>query len=249
MDENQFIEITKKEYEQLIVQANYASNISQLSAGIAHEIRNPLTTIKGFIQLLAPHLTEIGKDEYANIALSEINRVNEMIFQFLNATKPKPTQISYIELNKLIKEVEILYESEAQLRNITIRTDLDPTNPIIYMDDHQLKQVIVNIIKNSIEAMEEPSRLGGHIDIRTEVNEDRVEISIHDNGCGMPSESIEKVFLPYYTTKTNGTGLGLSICKKIIEENSGHIQIHSTPHEGTDFRIDLPLVMEFRHPS
>lgn len=234
----------RRDYDEIMLQSVYNLNIGELAAGIAHEIRNPLTTIKGFIQLIKPYLTEVHKEEYATIALEEIDRANEILFQFLNAAKPQTNQVKQVSLNKLIKEISLLYEGEVNIRNITIKTVLDQSDPCLLTDEKQLKQVLVNIVKNAMDAISEANRLEGEITLYTETIENQARIIIRDNGCGMPEETVNKIFSPFYSTKVTGTGLGLSICKRIIDDQGGNIQIRSNPDDGTSFIISLPLKTE-----
>lgn len=227
----------KKEYDEMSLQSSYLANVGQLAAGIAHEIRNPLTTIKGFIQLMKPYLVEIEKEEYATIALEEIERANNILYEFLNAAKPHFNEAKQIDVNRLVKEIMILFEGEAHLRNITICNRLALETPSLFLEEHQLKQVLVNLVKNAIEAV--PAN-GGKIILSTEVRDELVIIRIEDNGCGMSEETVRHIFMPFYTTKATGTGLGLSVCHDIINQLGGEIEIKSQPGVGTDFLIYLP---------
>lgn len=216
--------------------------VSALAAGIAHEIRNPLTTVKGFIQLLKPYLTDIGKDYYADVALDEIDRVNNIIYEFLLATKPKVTGKFGITLSKLLYDLFIFYESETILHNIQLV--LHPVKEDIFLtiEIQQVKQVLANIIKNAIEAINEcQDERVGRIEICTQFTSKNVCIVISDNGIGMKKEMTQKLFQPFYTTKKKGTGIGLSICKEIIEANDGTIHVKSEYGQGTTFSICLPI--------
>lgn len=235
----------QKEYDDLALQSSYFANIGNLAAGIAHEIRNPLTTIKGFIQLVKPYLKEIEKEEYADISLDEIERTDRILYQFLNAAKPQKYETKIVCLNKLIKEMALLYEGEANLHSISIEVKLAQENPCILMDEYQLKQVLVNMMKNAFEAIRSSNRLQGRIHLSTEIHGNDAVMTIADNGCGMSQESVSALFTPFFTTKPAGTGLGLIICKNIISEYGGSIQINSSPGEGTTFQIGLPLQNEF----
>ncbi|TKC19252.1 two-component system sensor histidine kinase NtrB [Robertmurraya kyonggiensis] len=227
----------KKEFDEMSLQTSYLANVGQLAAGIAHEIRNPLTTIKGFIQLMKPYLVEIEKEEYAKIALEEIERANTILYEFLNAAKPHVNAAKQVEVNRLVKEIAILFEGEAHLKNISICTKLAPENPSLFLEEHQLKQVLVNLVKNAFEAV---PATGGEIGLNTEVRNELVLIRIEDNGCGMSDETVRRIFTPFYTTKATGTGLGLSVCNDIIHQLGGEIEIKSQPGVGTDLLIYLP---------
>jgi signal transduction histidine kinase len=230
------------EIKEAAILSDQLSTIGQLAAGIAHEIRNPLTTVKGFIQLIKPHLAEIGKEEYATIALDEISRANDIIYEFLNAAKPKKNNKQMIDVNKLVKDTLILYESEAILRNLEIDTSYNCENGMVYIDSKRIKQVLVNLIKNAIEAIEENHKNEhGRILIKTEIADKKAVIFIQDNGIGMEDEIVEQLFTPFFSTKETGTGIGLSVCKKIIEQHGGKIIVTSQPNLGTTFEIQLPL--------
>lgn len=222
--------------------SSYTENVSKLAAGIAHEIRNPLTTVKGFIQLLKPYLIEIRKDQYADIAIDEINRANEIIEQFLNATKKQDDRKKKVSINKVLNQMGLLFESEAILHNIDLSIQLSEKDPHIFINENELKQVLINLLKNAIESFSSNSlKRKAEIRVYGEVYNDTVTIGIIDNGCGMKDETIDKLFLPFYTTKSTGTGLGLSISKKIIETYSGQLNVKSKVGKGTTFYIKLPL--------
>lgn len=250
---NHQIEECKKElmelrnkYDEGVFQSTYLKNIGQLAAGIAHEIRNPLTTIKGFIQLLKPSLVDIKKEEYATIALEEIDRANEILYQFLNAAKPDKNQLKEVRLNKLIQEICLLFEGELNIKNIHLRMNLEPSEPQTIVDESQLKQVLINMIKNAMEAIYSSNCFQGELNLSTKATGDKAVITIQDNGCGMGEKSLESLFTPFYSTKSEGTGLGLSICKKIVDSHGGNIQIASSEGEGTTFTIELPVQSKYK---
>jgi len=213
---------------------------NQLAAGIAHEIRNPLTTVKGFMQLLRPYLEEIGKEIYVDIAIDELDRANKLIFDFLNASKPSQNMQTDVALNKLVQEMTLLFESEAILKKIDLGFALSVDEPVVTGDANQLKQVLHNIIKNAIEAIL-TNQQKGKIHLNVTVNGDKAYIMIEDNGCGMDEETLTSMYIPFFTTKQSGTGIGMSICKKIIDNHHGQINISSFPGKGTAFTIELPL--------
>ncbi|MBT2689612.1 GHKL domain-containing protein [Bacillus sp. ISL-47] len=243
MEKKKYFEETAKEIHEASLASDYMSNVGKLAAGIAHEIRNPLTTVKGFIQLIKPYLIDVGKEQYAEIALEEINRANDIIYEFLNAAKPPEKKKTEVWLNKLIQEVTLLFESEAHLHNINFSIQPCDANPSVFGDNNQIKQVLVNILKNALEALQNVNRSDGMIRIYAETKQEKAYIIVEDNGPGMSQETVDQLFVPFYTTKSNGTGIGLSICKKIIEEHGGNIVLNSQLDTGTVFKIELPLFL------
>lgn len=235
----------QRKYDELLQQSSYFSNMGKLAAGIAHEIRNPLTTVRGFLQLIKPHLLDVQKDEYADIAIEEIDRANEILFQFLNAFKPIQREHKPIPINKLVREISLLFEGEVRLHDITLQTYLTPDDPSVFVDSSQLKQVIINMVKNAMDAIHFSNRPQGKIALTTEIAGSKVVIRIKDNGCGMTDECMDAIFSPFFTTKTSGTGLGLTISSKIIQEHGGDIRIESKLGEGTTFHIELPSHKEY----
>ncbi|PLR78585.1 two-component sensor histidine kinase [Bacillus sp. V3-13] len=241
-EKKQAFEKAAKEMHEAAVASSHIATVEQLAAGIAHEIRNPLTTVKGFIQLIQPYLVKIGKEEYANVALEEINRANDIIYEFLNAAKPKENKTEYVYLNTVIREIFMLFESEAHLRSIRFAVEYDERDALLHIDNKQLKQVLVNMVKNALEAVDElGGKRQGSIQLKTEVCSGCAYIFIEDNGCGIAEKTAEKLFNPFYTTKETGTGIGLSVCKKIVESYGGKIYVDSTVDKGTTFKIALPI--------
>ncbi|MEH7124901.1 ATP-binding protein [Bacillus sp. JJ1773] len=235
-------ELSNPEIHQVPNITDNLSNVSNLAAVIAHEIRNPLTTVKGYIQLIKPYLFEMGIEHYADIALDEINRANELIFDLLNLSKPQVNQKKAVSLNQLLKDVTRQYEGEKIINNIKMEVQLSYETLIILANDKQLKQVLTNIIKNAIEAiMIKGNENCKKITLSLKKETSQAYIIIEDNGCGMTAEILEHIFTPFYTTKESGTGIGLSICKKIIEAHNGSFHISSLAGKGTNIQIKLPL--------
>ncbi|MEC0368714.1 ATP-binding protein [Paenibacillus chibensis] len=232
-----------KQIEQTAYRNDKLAMLGKISASIAHEIRNPLTAIRGFIQLLRPHLIKLGKDEYARIILMEIDRANDIIYEFLNSSKPSAPQTTVIPVSSLLKEVVLLTESEALMKGcqVMLHDDILPLH--ISVDVKQIKQVILNMVKNAMDAIDHLSgENGGLIEIRTQRDNKNVHICISDNGKGMDHNTLSHLFDPFFTTKESGTGLGLSVSYRIIKNHKGYIAVNSMVGKGTEFVISLPIV-------
>lgn len=225
----------RKEAEKLMLESEKLSIAGQLAAGIAHEIRNPLTAIKGFVQLMKSGVIE--KDHYYDIISSELNRIELILSELLMLAKPHESSFQQTNIIQLVSEVICLLETQAILHNIRIEYTSSISNEQITCDENQLKQVFINFIKNSIEAM--PS--GGVITIAVEeINEHRIRLMFKDEGCGIPEDLLKKLGNPFVTTKENGTGLGLMVSYKIIENHQGTVSIDSKENAGTTLTIELP---------
>lgn len=230
-----------KKAEELLKKSEKLAVVGQLTAGIAHEIRNPLTSLKGFLKLLEPDMTENNK-WYVDIMLSEIAQMESITNQFMAMSKPQAISIQSCHIQTLIEEVVTFISPTAMMHNTHITMN-HTTLPAIQCDGNQLKQVFINILKNAIEAMPH----GGTISIQTVHIEDHsIEISITDEGCGIPQDRISRLGEPFYSLKEKGTGLGLMMCYKIIEEHNGKLQITSELHKGTTVDIRLPIFSKMK---
>lgn len=229
--------------EQTAYQNDSLAMLGKLSASIAHEIRNPLTAIRGFIQLLHPYLHQLGKEEYAKIILAEIDRANDIIHEFLSSSKPSVPQVGMIPVSALLKEVVLLTESEALMKGRQINLHPLQEDMVISGDVKQMKQVVLNMIRNAMEAVadrEDDSM--GKIEVGARREGSEVRMFISDNGKGMDIRTLDRLFNPFFTTKENGTGLGLSVSDRIIKNHGGCISVSSRVNEGTHFVISLPLI-------
>lgn len=234
-----------KQIEQTAVQNDKLAILGKIAASIAHELRNPLTSIRGFIQLLRPHLMQLGKDEYARIVLAEIDRANDIIYEFLNSSKPSAPFTSKVPPYSLIREVIMLTESEALMRGceIQLKDQSFDHSLLVAIDVKQIKQVLLNIVRNSVEAIcEVRNKRPGLIVIRLDSDSRYVNIRIRDNGKGMDESTLEHLFDPFFTTKQEGTGLGLSVSYRIVRNHNGLIDVNSQYNEWTEFTIRLPIV-------
>lgn len=214
--------------------------VGTLAASTAHEIRNPLTGIKGLIQLLSEKYNHPNDQYYFSIINEEINRINEIVSEFLILGKPTAVKMSLQDLSMILNEVKPLISSEANLNHIKMTFQV-PTIPVhVLCTKDQMKQVILNLTKNSIESMNN----GGDLLIELKEKSHHCELIIKDNGVGISKKHMEKIFTPFYTSKETGTGLGLVVCKRILQSFGGEIRISSTENIGTTVVIKLPLAKQ-----
>ncbi|THE11792.1 PAS domain S-box protein [Bacillus timonensis] len=228
----------EKAAEELARRREKLSVVGELAAGIAHEIRNPLTTIKGFVQLQKEK--DESNTQISDIILSELDRINQIVSELLVFSKPQSKILKEFKVSDLIDYVIKLTSHEAILHNVEVRVENDAAKAILYGDKNELIQVFVNVIKNSIDAM--PA--GGKIRIRTKVNNDKVKIEVIDTGVGIPKKRLKKIGEPFFTLKEKGMGLGLTMSNKIIQDHKGTFHIKSKVGFGTKVMIKLPI----RHP-
>ncbi|MBM7645648.1 two-component system sporulation sensor kinase A [Scopulibacillus daqui] len=231
-------DITKrKKADELLQQAEKLTVVGQLAAGIAHEIRNPLTAIKGFTQLLESST----ENRYIRVILQELDNIENIVSDLLVLAKPQVTQTEKTDIIYLLNRTITLLNAQAIMKNIEIVTDYEVEFLEIECEPDQLKQVFINIIKNALEAMENK---GKKIYIKQRfIREDRILIRIIDEGVGIPQERLEKIGEPFYSTKEKGTGLGLMICQKIIQSHRGTMKIKSVLQKGTTVDITLPTIL------
>ncbi|MDR7002644.1 PAS domain S-box protein [Neobacillus niacini] len=226
-----------KQTEELLRKSEKLAVVGQLSAGIAHEIRNPLTSLKGFLSLMQSSIAK-KDDWYLDVMVSEINRIDSITNQFMAVAKPQAVTIQLQNLKELIQQVLVVVYPEATMNNIQIFIEAEDDIPLIQCEVNQLKQVFINILKNSIEAM----RSGGGILVQIKkLDQNRVLIRCIDKGCGIPQERIPHLGEPFYSLKEKGTGLGLMMSYKIIEEHQGKITIESELNKGTIVDVILPI--------
>jgi two-component system sporulation sensor kinase A len=234
----------RKKTEEKLQQAEKLSVVGQLAAGIAHEIRNPLTAIKGFSQLMK----NSNDDNFITVILSELDRIENIVSDLLVLAKPQAVnEIQETDLNELILSVITLLNTEAILHSIEIKKDIPHGALKVECEVDKIKQVLINIIKNAIEAM----KTGGEIAVQAVVlPNNEIKLSITDQGNGIPEDRLPKLGEPFYSTKEKGTGLGLMICNKIIKNHKGKMNISSKVNEGTIVDIILPRTCkEIRSPQ
>ncbi|CAH0180093.1 Sporulation kinase E [Peribacillus frigoritolerans] len=220
-----------------IQQAKQLNSVGQLAATIAHEIRNPITVVKGFAQLLDQE-KELNETEkfYVQTMLTELEYTQVIINDYLSLAKPQTDNVQVIPLNDEIQKISDLLTSFANNRNIGFLLDFrDDLH--INMNPIELKQILVNIMKNGIESMNKP----GFIKVETEQERTMAKIRITDTGIGLSKEQLEILGTPFYSLKDRGTGIGLTVCYSIVQKYKGKIVVQSEVNKGTSFTIYLPL--------
>lgn len=227
----------RKHAEEAVRRSEKLSVIGQLAAGVAHEIRNPLTTVRGFIQL--QRQTGKSVDSHIEVMLSELDRINQIVSEFLVLAKPQAVQYQEIHPKTLITDIILLLEPLAHMNNVQVFTQFSRDVPALLCDPNQLKQVFINIMKNSVEAMPD----GGAITIEVgyEPEDRQVKVIVKDEGCGIPEEEMPRLGEPFFTSKSSGNGLGLMVSQRIIANHRGSMTIRSKQGEGTVVEIRLPL--------
>lgn len=237
--EQQVIKISD-ELEKSVIRAKNLESLAEMSAGMAHEIRNPLTSIKGYAQYIQFEVEDKSSLKLdAQIIIDEVDRLSRIVDRFLSFARPNKLKLKPTIVNDVVCEVNKIIEKEIEENHIKFSLKLKET-PNAMIDFEQLEQVVLNLVLNSIQAMPQ----GGKLSIYTGYLKDTnmVFISIKDTGIGIDKENYDKIFEPFFTTKDKGTGLGLAICARIIENHKGYIEVSSTKGFETIFTIKLPVV-------
>ncbi len=232
-----FYEKKKLEDEQQKNTMKKLELVGTLAGTFAHEIRNPLTGIIGFVELLkGKHLDE-DDQMYYSVIETELTRINNIVGEFLILGKPIVVNQKIYDIKDIIKEVYLVIEPEAHHYGVSANIELADSPLALYCSKDHIKQLVLNLAKNAIQA----SEAGGQVTITAKKNKDFIFISVIDSGCGIPDEIKDTLFEPFVTTKDEGTGLGLIVCKQITEMYGGTIEVNSTINVGTTFLIAFPL--------
>ena len=224
----------KKEMER----SQRLASVGSLAAGIAHEIRNPLSSIKGFATFFKERYRDNPEDQKtADIMVQEVERLNRVIGQLLEFARPMEMKRHWTSIQEVIRHTLKMIEGQAKAKKITLRTDLPLHVGDIFIDSDKIKQVLLNLYLNAVEAMEE----GGALTVAVLPHEGRmVRIDVSDTGKGIDEKDIARIFDPYFTTRSSGTGLGLAIVHRIVESHDGELRVTSEPGKGTTVSIFLP---------
>ncbi len=219
------------------------ASMTTMAAGVAHEIKNPLAAMGIHLQLLKKAfvrkecLSIDDAQRYIDVLEEEINRLNSIVVDFLFAVRPLDTRLRLGSVMKTLNEIAAFVEPELTENKVTLTCDISSSLPKLEFDENLLKQVLLNLIKNAMNAMEQ----GGRLTLHARPDGNQVLISVQDTGIGMNDETLQKIFEPYYTNKATGTGLGLTVVYKIMKEHRGDITVESRLGEGSIFTLSFPI--------
>jgi PAS domain S-box-containing protein len=229
----------KRHTHQLLLNSEKLSVVGQLAAGIAHEIRNPLTVVKGFLKLMEREWNQ--KTYYFQLLNSEIDRMELIVNELLILSKPQAQEYYDKNLRVVLEQVITLLEPQAHLKNVEIHAKFYADGPVfIRCDENQMKQIFINFIKNGIESMEYGGEILVNVSKKSDDHHGGIWITIIDHGCGISEDQLKKLGEPFYSTKERGTGLGFMVSKKIIASHDGTLKVTSKVNEGTTIEIFLP---------
>jgi len=240
-----------RELEDAVRRSDRLSTLGTLAAGLAHEIKNPLGGIRGAAQLLAMELPEESPLlEYTGVMIKEVERVNGIIEELMDLSRPRAPELTGVNLAKILNDI-VLFQKEAYRgKDIEFSLKLDPSIPPIPGDENLLTRLFLNLIKNAGEAIEKKGRVQVVTKVASEYHLTEpgkrpaplIVVEVRDSGRGLAAEEIDRVFTPFYTTKSRGSGLGLATCQKIVSEHRGFLKVSSHPGKGTVFAVFLPFL-------
>ncbi len=227
----------QKSFEQLR-RADRMSALGELSAGLAHEVRNPLGSIEGAVQILGRRDLEEGtRQEFTEMASREVVRLKGLLTHFLEFARPQQPHVVASDIELLLQSVAKLASETAKMAQVDILVETAAALPQVSIDPEQIRQVLLNLVINAVQAM--PN--AGKIRLRGIHDGEYVRIEVEDEGVGIPADDVERIFDPFFTTRSNGTGLGLSIAYQIVNQHGGHIAARRNPERGMTFTVMLPL--------
>jgi len=222
--------------EEQLERSRRHSALGIMATGVAHEIRNPLGTLRGFAQYFQRSTEDEKAREYAGLMISEVDRLNRVISALLQFSRPQEIELTAFNCQRLCERVRALMADEVAAKGVTFVIDSAAAPETFTGDFDLLLQLLLNLLQNALEA----SQSGGTIRLKIDDQADRVELSVKDNGCGIGPETLGSIFDPFYTTRKSGTGLGLAIVSQIVEQHAGSIKVVSSSEGGSEFIIRLP---------
>ncbi|WP_248926865.1 ATP-binding protein [Paenibacillus hamazuiensis] len=228
-----------------LTQAENLLTVGEMAASITHEVRNPMTAVRGFIQLLKQQKNDPAAERYFDIIIEELDRANQIIGNFLVLAKTSTSDGQSGHLNEILLNIQPMIHALSNLKGIHTVYKLDESVSPVRININEIKQVIINLTRNAVEAMDK----NGTLTIETYNAGDCAKLIVSDTGCGIPRDKLDRLFQSFFTTKTDGTGLGLTICKTIVEKYDGNITVESEEGKGTTFTVTFPVAAASSHFS
>lgn len=220
-----------------LLQAERLSSLAEIASGVVHEVRNPLGAIKGAVEILEDELApDSPRREFAHIAKTEVERIDKLVQEFFHFARAKEPNRQPTDINQLLHSVKLLVENQGEKQNVEISEDLAEQLPLISVDAEQIKQVLLNLAINALQAMPK----GGKLVFRTFQKDGKLFVEVEDTGCGIDAATKAKIFDPFFTTKDKGLGLGLSVVYKIVSQHNGKIEAFDAP-QGTKFLLTFTV--------
>ena len=233
-----------RELQEKLARSERLASLGRLAAGMAHEIRNPLSSIRGFAQFFLKRFSDRAEEHgYASVMVKEVDRLNRVITELLDFARPKEPRREPCRLEAIAEEAVKLLEQDPKALEIRVERDYEPDLPVVSADHDQISQVFINLLLNALHSTEKGGTI--RISLGRSGPPAALEIVVADTGAGIPEEDLAKVFEPFFSRKPKGTGLGLAIVHQIVESHGGNIGVESKPGEGAAFRIRLPLESRF----
>ena len=235
-------ELQQCHYQQM-ERADRLASVGEMATGLAHEIKNPLAGISGAISVLADDFVETDpRKEIVRQVLEQIKRLDKTATDLLFFGRPGTPELAFTDINALVKKTLFFVSQHPEAKNIHYHKELTRDLPAIWVDEKQIQQVLLNIIINAVQVMTDGGTLTIQTEPRTHGGRTWVRVLITDTGKGIAPEELDRIFVPFHTTKTQGTGLGLPICRQLMEQHDGTIEVESRLGEGTTFIIELPVI-------
>lgn len=227
-----------RETVNLLLHTARLNSLGEMAASVAHEIRNPLAAIKGAFEIVAEAVpADNPRREFVTVVETELERLNTLVSDFLKFSRPRTPEKKPVSINTLISTVLMFASPQAQKRSVVFVTDLVEPLPHLLVDDEQMKQVLLNLVLNAIQAQPQ----GGTVEVKTRTLPEMIEISIRDYGSGVPPQARDSIFEPFVTTKPDGTGLGLAIAYQLVKQHGGDLKLVNISGPGSEFVVSLPI--------
>ncbi len=223
------------------LEGKHVQSLEELSASIAHEIRNPVTAAKSLVQQMGEDPISTENVEYAQVALAELDRVERSISHLLRFARDEELRLAPVRISEIVDSALETFRDRIARSGVEVHREIDTANPL-RGDPEKLRRVVINLVGNALDALEEAGTKSPRIEVMSGENlaGSEVWVRVRDNGPGIGPDRLQKIFSPFYTSKSNGTGLGLAISKKVIDAHGGTIEVHSSPGAGTEFVLTFP---------